>query len=117
MDAHRILFQSLIARYAPPPPLLLEGSGPIEMMAMRQPATGKMLVHVINYSGQRNTHYGDPVIAHGLKLGVRGRVGSAARMLVAGTSVRGKRRSGDPHHLWFDLPPVDTFEAVQLTMT
>jgi hypothetical protein len=106
MDAHRILFESLIARYAPPPPLLLEGAGPIEM-----------LVHLINYSGQRNTHYGDPVIAQGLKLGVRGPVGSTAQMLVAGKTVRGKRRGGDRDHLWFDLPPVDTFEAVQLTMT
>jgi hypothetical protein len=117
MDAHRMLFESLIARYAPPPPLLLEGPGPIEMMAMRQPARGRMLVHVINYSGQRNTRYGDPVIAHGLKLGVRGPVGSTARMLVAGTTVRGKRRAGDRDHLWFDLPPVATFEAVQLSMS
>ena len=117
MDAHRVLFESLIARYAPPQRLLLEGAGPIEMMAMRQPATGKMLVHVINYSGQRNTHYGDPLIAQGLKLGVRGPVGSTARMLVAGKAVKGKRRAGDQDHLWFDLPPVETFEAVQLTMT
>ena len=88
MDAHRVLFESLIARYAPPPQLLLEGPGPIEMMAMQQPATGKMLVHVINYSGQRNTHYGDPVVAHGLKLGVRGPVGDTAGMLVAGKAVQ-----------------------------
>jgi hypothetical protein len=87
------------------------------MMVMRQSAAGRMLVHVINYSGQRNTHYGDPVIAQGLKLGVRGPVGSRARMLVAGKAVRGKRRAGDRDHLWFDLPPVDTFEAVQLTTT
>lgn len=116
LDAHRVLFESLIARYAPPPPLVLEGPGPMEMMAMRQADTGKILVHVINYSGQRNTHYGDPVIAHGLKLGVRGSVGSTAQMLVAGKPVSGKRRNGDGDHLWFDLPPVDTFEAVQLTL-
>ena len=116
LDAHRVLFESLIARYAPPPPLVLEGSGPLELMAMRQADTGKMLVHVINYSGQRNTHYGDPSVAHGLKLGVRGPVGGTAQMLVAGKAVRGKRRSGDRDHLWFDLPPVDTFEAVQLTL-
>lgn len=116
LDAHRVLFESLIARYAPPPPLILEGDGPLELMAMKQADTGKLLVHVINYSGQRDTHYTDPIVAHGLKLGVRGAVGSNAQMLVAGKSVRGKRRSGDSDHLWFDLPPVDIFEAVQLTI-
>jgi hypothetical protein len=114
IDAHRDLISALVARYAPPPQLVLEGPGAVEMMAMRQPQTGKLLVHVINYSGQRNTRYADPVPIHGLQLGVRGPVGGTAQMLVAGKAIRGRRRSGDADHLWFDLPPVKAFEAVQI---
>lgn len=112
LDAHRQLFSALIARYAPPPVLALEGPGVLEMMVMRQPATGKLLIHVINYSGQRNTRYADPTPAHGLRLGVRGG-GAAGKALVAGKALTGRRRSGDDR-MWFDLPPVDTFEALQI---
>jgi hypothetical protein len=116
LDAHRDLFAALIARYAPPPALVLEGPGAMEMTAMRQPSTGKLLVHVVNYTGQRNTRYADPVPTHGLRLGVRTGVSATAHALVAGKTLTGRRRNGDGDHVWFDLPPVEAFEAVQLTI-
>ena len=112
LDAHRHLFAALIEHYAPPQPLVLEGPGAVEMMAMAQPSMHRLLVHVINYGGQRNTRYTDPAPVHGLRLGVSGTVARNARLLVAGTTLSG-RRSGD--RIWFDLPPVGAFEAVQLT--
>jgi hypothetical protein len=83
---------------------------------MRQPSTGKLLVHVVNYTGQRNTRYADPVPTHGLRLGVRTGVSATAHALVAGKTLTGRRRNGDGDHVWFDLPPVEAFEAVQLTI-
>jgi hypothetical protein len=114
LDAHRELLAALITRYAPAPLLVLEGPGVVELTAMRQASAGKLLVHVINYSGQRNTRYAEPPPAHGLRLGVRGGVGAKAQALVAGRTLTG--RPGDGGRLWFDLPPVAAFEAVQLTL-
>ena len=116
LDSHRELFGALIARYAPPPMLVLEGPGAVEITAMRQASTGRLLVHLINYSGQRNTRYAEPIPIHGLQLGVRGGAGSRAQALVSGKTVTGHSRPNDRERVWFDLPPVQAFEALQLSL-
>ena len=57
----------------------------------RQPETGRVLVHVINYGGQRNNLYEDPAAVHGLRLGVRG-VAGPGTALVAGTELAARSR-------------------------
>ncbi|WP_197277243.1 alpha-amylase family protein [Sphingomonas profundi] len=105
---HAAIFAALIARYAPPAEVQLVGAGPVELMLHRQPLTGRRLVHVVNYAGQRNGLYDPPPAIHGLKLGIRGGA-REGRALRAGISLRGTDAGG---HTWFDLPPVETFEAL-----
>ena len=112
LDAHRELFAALIARFAPPAPFVLQGDGQVEMTVQRQAATGKTLVHVINYAGQRNTRYSTPPALHGLKLGVLPQVAAQARLLVGGQTIKASRKDADGRR-WFDLPPVHDFEAIQ----
>lgn len=108
---HAGLFAAMIEAYAPPPPVRLEGAGPVELMLLRQPATNRLLAHVVNYSGQRNGLYAEPARLHDLRIGVRG--GGAARALVAGQDLS----AGDADtqgYRWYTLPPVGYFEAVSV---
>jgi len=103
------LFAELIRIHAPPPLVRLEGAGPVELMAMRQ-SDESLLIHVINYAGQRNGLYADPPFIHGLRLGVLG--GGTAQALVAGQEVSGASAPDAAGYRWYDLPPVGFFEAV-----
>ena len=113
LPVNQALLAAIAARYAPPPPFILAGKGAAELTVLRS-GEGNMLLHVINYAGQRNGRYDTPPELHGLSIGVRGSSGSEARALVSGQTVRGARRAGDDR-LWFDLPPVGAFEAVLIT--
>jgi hypothetical protein len=113
LQAHRDLFGAIIGRFAPPPSIRLEGEGPVELTVQRQDGTGALMVHVINYAGQRNTAYTTPPALHGLRLGVRGSFSSAASALRTDRTIRGVRKSGDDYQ-WFDLPPVAAFEVLRL---
>lgn len=73
-----------------------------------------MLLHVINYAGQRNGRYETPPDLHDLSIGVSVANGGEASLLVSGQTVRGVRRPGDNDRMWFDLPPVGAFEAILL---
>ena len=88
-----MLLTDLLTRHLGPAPARLEGRGSLELTVQRQPATGRVLVHVINYGGQRNNLYEDPAAVHGLRLGVRG-VAGPGTALVAGAEHR--RRSPPP---------------------
>ena len=111
LDAHRDLIAAIVSRYAPPAAFVLEGEGPVEMTVQRQGATGRTLVHLINYGGQRGTRYGKPSALTGLRLGVGAKVSAQARALMSGLAVAGTR--GPDDRLWFDLPPVRDFEVLQ----
>jgi len=115
LQAHQRLIAALVARYAPPAPYVLEGSGAVEMMAMRQPATGHTLIHVVNYAGQRNGRYDDPPSLGGFRLGVHSDRGMRARALVAGRDMASSGGDREPGRLWFDLPPIGAFEAIELS--
>lgn len=108
---HAGLFAGLLAAYAPPPPIRLEGPGAVELTLMRQPSTGRMLAHVINYSGQRGGLYDEPALLRDLRLGMRS--GSGADALLAGTRLQPSAADRDGYH-WVTLPPVRYFEAVSI---
>lgn len=111
----RTLIVDLIIRHIAPPPAIVEGRGPLELTIQNQPATGRTLVHVVNYGGQRNNLYEDPPSLYGLRLGVRGVVGNGTA-LVAGTEIAPKGRDPDARgYLWYALPPLETFEAITFT--
>lgn len=113
LQVHQQLLAALVARYAPPQPFTLTGEGPVELMALRS-GDRNMLLHVVNYAGQRNGRYDPAPDLHGLSIGVSGAF-TGARALVSGRVLTTAARQGDNDRRWFDLPPVGAFEAVLLT--
>lgn len=108
---HAAIFAGLIDHYAPPAPVRLEGAGPVELMTMCKP-DGGLLIHVVNYAGQRNGLYEEPPAIHGLRLGVRG--GGAANGLVVAGALRPLGGPDKQGYRWYALPPVGYFEAVSV---
>ena len=113
LQVNQALLTAIAARYAPAQPYVLAGKGAAELTVLRS-GERNMLLHVINYAGQRNGRYDTPPELHGLSIGVRGAAGGEARALVGGQAIRGVVRPGDPQRTWYDLPPVGAFEAVLL---
>jgi Hypothetical glycosyl hydrolase 6/Beta-galactosidase trimerisation domain len=110
---HRKIIADLVTRHTPPPPVQVVGRGALELGILRQPDTGKLLVHVVNYGGQRNNLYEDPAPVHGLRLGVRGAKGTA--LALRGGVEMVPTAPDDEGYVWYDLPPVETFEAVAVS--
>ena len=109
---HARLFGGLVEAFAPPAPVRLEGPGAVELTLMRQPSSGRLVAHVLNYSGQRNGLYAEPAVLRDLRLGVR--QGASAEALVAGTNLQAGAPDKDGYR-WFVLPPIRYFEAVVIT--
>lgn len=109
----RTFLTDLVVRHIEPAPVKVEGRGSLEVTVQSQPAEGKVLVHLINYSGQRNNLYEDAPALHGLRLGVRGVTG-AALALVSGKTVPPEGPADGEGYLWYALPPVEAFEAIQV---
>lgn len=110
----RTFLVDLLARHLEPAPVRIEGRGPVEVTIQDQPGAGKTLVHVINYSGQRNNLYEDAPALHGLRLGVRHVVGDG-QALVAGQALAAEGPADAQGYSWYQLPPVEAFEAIQFT--
>jgi hypothetical protein len=110
---HRSFLVQLATRFAPPPQVQLTGPGPVELTVHRQPHAGRLFVHIVNYSGQRNNLYEEPVPLRGLRLGIRGASGPA-QALVAGREIP-CGPSDAAGILWLDVPEVRTFEAISVT--
>lgn len=110
----RTFLVDLIERHIHPAPAKVTGNGSLEITVQSQPATGKTLVHLINYSGQRNNLYEQAPALHGLRLGIRN-VEGTAEALVAGSSIQPEGGSDDDGYVWYVLPPVEAFEAIQVT--
>lgn len=108
----RSLLVDLVSRFIDPAPVVVRGRGAIELTIQKQPATGRTLIHVVNYSGQRNNLYEDPCLLHDLTLGVR-KLSGVARALVRGVDLPPLSDTPDDQgYIWYALPPVDTFEAI-----
>jgi hypothetical protein len=114
LPVNQSLLAALAARYAPPQPFVLAGKGAVELTVLRS-GERNILMHVINYTGQRNGRYDAPPELHGLSIGVLNPAAGEVHALVAGRPLRGSRRDGDAERLWFDLPPVGAFEAVLIS--
>jgi hypothetical protein len=112
LPAHRVFITDLIAKTLKSKPVRLEGKGSLELTVQAQQGSDRLLVHVVNFGGQRNNLYEDAPAVHGLRLGVPG-VSAEARALVSGRELAGK--AGADGYVWFDLPPVEAFEAISLT--
>jgi hypothetical protein len=108
----RTFLTDLVVRNIAPAPARIEGKGSLELTVQTQPSTGRLLVHVVNYGGQRNNLYEDAPEVHGLRLGVKG-VSGSGDMLVAGVSIEPEAAKPDGDgYLWYVLPPVGAFEAI-----
>lgn len=110
LPMHQQLVAALVTRFAPAQPFTLAGRGPVELTALRS-GERNVLLHAINYAGQRNGRYDTPPELHGLSLGVTGAF-AGARCLVGGQVLSG--RAGEGGRVWYDLPPLGAFEAILL---
>ena len=110
LTEHRSLILQLIAQGSRPAAKLL-GAGPIEM-TVRQQASGDIVVHLVNYAGQRNSAYEEPPAIAGLRLGISGVTGGKA--LVAGQQIA-TSAPDEEGYAWIDVPPVKHFEVLALT--
>lgn len=108
---HRALLTQLVTRFTAPH-IRVEGPGPVEVTVQRQDATGRLLVHLVNYSGQRNNLYEEPLPITGLRLGIRGASGPA-RALVAGADIACDPPDGTGM-TWLSIPTVAAFEAISI---
>jgi hypothetical protein len=110
----RTFLTDLVVRNIPAAPVKVEGLGALELTIQAQPEADKVLVHLINYSGQRNNLYEDAPPLHGLRLGMKGVAGSGTA-LVAGKTVAPEGKADKQGYLWYALPPVAAFEAIQFS--
>jgi hypothetical protein len=112
LPEHRELIVGLIAEASRPPAKLL-GDGPLELtVRTKDDEAGDLVVHLVNYAGQRGSAYEEPPTISGLWLGVRGASGPA-HLLIGGTSVEVGEADGDGY-AWLEIPPVKHFEVVVL---
>lgn len=112
LEEYRALIAELVDRFAPRPPVLLQAPRQLEVSIHRQPAHGRTVVHVVNFSGHQGTAYHEPVAAHGVRVGVRCEPGEQAGRVweaVTGTTLGPMIDSG---YVWAELPPVRHFAAV-----
>jgi hypothetical protein len=110
LPEHReLLAQLVLARTAPP--VKVEGIGPVEVTIHRQAAgRGDYLIHLVNYSGQRNNVFEQPVGLHGFRIGVKG-VRGPARSLLDGRNIDVGAPDADGYG-WMDVPEIGTFQAI-----
>jgi hypothetical protein len=109
MPEHRALLLQLIARDSAAL-AKLEGDGPVELTVREsRDRPGEIIVHVVNYAGQRGSAYEEPPAITGLRLGIRCEYGLAQTLVVEGSLRLG---SADAEgYRWLDLPPVKHFEV------
>ncbi len=110
----RTLLADLITRNIAPVPARIDGRGSFEITVQDQTASGTRLVHVINFGGQRNNLYEDAPDVHGLRLGVRGASGDA-RALRSGVDLTPASGPDGDGYVWYDLPPVGSFEVLSIS--
>jgi len=113
LPVNQALLSALAARYAPAQRFVLAGNGAAELTVLRS-GKNNMLLHVINYAGQRNGRYDAPPLLHDLHLGISGVAPREVRALRSGQAVRRSEKSDGTDRLWYDLPPVGAFEALLL---
>jgi Hypothetical glycosyl hydrolase 6/Beta-galactosidase trimerisation domain len=107
---HKQIIAQIVGRFTKPIAKLEKGSR-LELTVRRHKSTGQIVVHLINYSGQANDNFEDPVTQHGLKLGVAGVGGEDAQALMSGEKLA--LSPADPQgYRWVAVPPVGHMEAI-----
>lgn len=110
LPEHRELLAQLIGQ-ASEPAVKLRGAGPLEVtVRAKDHGAGDLVVHLVNYAGQRQSAYEEPPAIGGLRLGVKG-AGGPARSLVDGSAIE----VGSPDaqgYAWLDVPDVKYFQAI-----
>jgi hypothetical protein len=92
-------------------PVKVHGIGPAEVTIHRQAGgRGGYLIHLVNYSGQRNNVFEQPVPLRGFRIGVRGACGPA-RSLIDGQNIAISAPDADGY-AWMEVPEIGTFQAI-----
>lgn len=110
LPEHRELLVQLIGQSSQAS-VKLVGAGPLEItVRARNREAGELVVHLVNYAGQRQSAYEEPPAIGGLRLGVKGAAGPA-KALVAGAAIDVSAPDADGY-AWLDVPDVKYFEVI-----
>jgi hypothetical protein len=110
LPEHRDLLAQLVRANAETP-IKVEGLGPVEVTIHRQDeGRGPFLLHLVNYSGQRNNVFGEPVPLRGFRVGVKRGCGPATS-LIDGQSIAVSQADADGY-AWLDVPDIGVFQAL-----
>ena len=112
---YRKLLAELATRYGAPQSVALSRTGRIEVTAQRQEATGELLIHLINYSGQNDNTVDEAIPVHDLTLTLTGIGAASARTLVTCKSLDEVGDPKDPERQTLKLPPLGAFEAIVIS--
>lgn len=92
-------------------PVKVEGVGPVEVTVHRKKqGRGDYLVHLVNYTGQRNNVFAEPVPLRGFRIGLKADSGLATS-LVSGKQIEVGVADADGY-VWLDVPEFGVFEAI-----
>lgn len=107
---HKQIIAQLVGRFTEPVAKLAQGSR-LELTVRKHNKSGQVVVHLVNYSGQSNDNFEDPVQQHGLSLGVRGVGEGEAKALIGGQSLK-VGAADSAGYRWVEVPPVNHMEAI-----
>lgn len=110
---HRRLLAALVIQ-ASRAPAKLSRTTRLELTVQQGGDGSYGLAHVVNYSGQNNSIYDEPVPQHGVSLGLRDAAGDTVEALVAGQHLMLGPPEQDGYR-WVELPPVSYFEALRFS--
>lgn len=110
---HRALIASLAERGAGAPTVTLNRPERMELALHRHRTDGTLVVHLVNYSGQNDNSYAEPITAHGLVLTLRGIAAGKAHALVADVEISAGNPDGGGA-VTLELPPVGYFEVITI---
>ena len=110
LPEHRQLIGQLIELSSQAPAKLV-GPGPVEVTVRSNgEGAGQLVVHLVNYAGQRQSAYEEPAAISGLRLGVKD-VAGGGRALVSGVAVE-ISPVDDDGYAWVNVPPLKYFEVI-----
>ncbi|WP_454850954.1 alpha-amylase family protein [Rhizobium binxianense] len=113
---HRTLIAELATKFARPPEVSLSRPGRVELTVQRHTDSGDLLVHLVNYSGQNDNSYDEPIPIHGLSLVLDRVDGEECRALVADRPLVIGPPDAEGRRI-VELPPVGYFEAIRIQKT
>jgi Hypothetical glycosyl hydrolase 6/Beta-galactosidase trimerisation domain len=110
LPEHRELLAQLVLENTELP-IKVEGVGPVEATIHRQhKSRSEYLIHLVNYSGQRNNVFAEPVPLRGFRIGLKGGCGPA-KSLIDGKAIE-VGPLDDSGYAWMDVPAIGVFQAI-----